>query len=138
MLPGLRADALTSTPGGFELRVGLPWIRSLPLAGLSGLRLALDGQQVDPSIVLGDRRIPVDAVGSESDCWWYLQDRLVLAGDTDVRPCTVTVDFRMLVPYLSAGPGVPLVLPFHLEAELVPDQRVSPSVAGDVGTEVGR
>ena len=27
----LREDALTATPAGFELRVGLPWIRSMPL-----------------------------------------------------------------------------------------------------------
>src|SRR5688572_3193521 len=84
MMPlGLREDALASTPAGFELRVGLPWIRALPLAGLSELSVTLDNHQLDGSnlqIVLGDRRIPPESLGDETDIWWYLQDRLVLAG----------------------------------------------------------
>ncbi len=139
-LRGLREDALTSAPSGFELRVGLPWIRALPLAGLSELSVTLDERRLDGSnleIVLGDRRIRPDSVGDETDRWWYLQDRLVLAADVAIAPGrhAVAVDFRLLVPYLSGGPGVPLVLPFHLRAELEPDQVVSPSVARDVGAE---
>jgi hypothetical protein len=44
----------------------------------------------------------------------------------------VAVNFQMLVPYLQAGPGSPLVLPFHLEALLDPDRAPAPSVSRDV------
>ena len=37
-LPALRDDALSSTSDGFELHLGLPWIRSLPLSSLDGLQ----------------------------------------------------------------------------------------------------
>ena len=88
-------------------------------------------------IVLGDRRLPPESMGDETSTWWYLQDRLVLSGQVAISPGrhTVAVDFRMLVPYLSAGHEIPLVLPFHLRAELDPDLVVSPSVARDVGAE---
>ena len=83
----LRKDALTITAPGFELRVGLPWIRSM---------------------------LPKERA------WWFIQDRLVLAGGCRLEPGVhaVSVDFQLLVPYLQARPGSPLVLPFHLEAQL--------------------
>jgi hypothetical protein len=138
VLAGLREDALSSVPDGLELRIGLPWIRSLPLAGLTGLSALLDGRPLDPlTIVLADRRIAVDEAIAEVDLWWHLQDRLVLAAEDEVSPGKhlVLVDFRMTVPYLPGGPAGPLVLPFHLEAELELDKAVSPSVARDVGAE---
>ena len=55
----LREDALTATPGGFELRVGLPWIRSMPLSSLAGLAVEVDGVPLAPgelTVVLGDRQ----------------------------------------------------------------------------------
>jgi hypothetical protein len=140
VLQALREDALSSVPGGFELRVGLPWIRALPLAGVDGLSITLDDRVVcapELAVVLGSRRRPPDAVVEEIDQWWFLQDRLVLAGTVDVAPGrhAVAVDFRMMIPYLPGGPDAPLVLPFHLEAELELDRTVVPSVAGDVGAE---
>jgi hypothetical protein len=42
------------------------------------------------------------------------------------------VDFTILVPYLQAGPGAPLVLPFHLEARLELDGPAVISVSRDV------
>ena len=52
----LRDDALTATPRGFELRVGLPWIRSMPLSGLAGLAVVVDGVPLEAgalTVVLG-------------------------------------------------------------------------------------
>jgi hypothetical protein len=140
MVSGLREDALSSVPDGFELRVGLPWIRSLPLAGVIQLRVVVDERPLAESeirVVLGRRRITPDQLTDEVDRWWFLQDRLVIAGGAVLAPGhhEVAVDLRVLVPYLSAGPGVPLVLPFHLEADLELDHPVSPSVARDVGKE---
>ena len=133
---GLREDALTVTSSGFELRVGLPWIRSMPLSCVSGLQVSIDAQPVDPDdlgVLLGRGPVsPSDLVTAPG--WWYLQDRLVLTGPQRLQPGPhrVVVDFQLLVPYLSAGPDAPLVLPHHLEAELEPDVQVSPSVARDV------
>ena len=132
----LREDALTATPGGFELRVGLPWIRSMPLSSLAALAVEVDGFPLAPgelTVVLGRRSVPADALREESG-WWFVQDRLVLAGR---RPLgggvhAVAVDFQLLVPYLQARPGSPLVLPFHLEARLSPDQSPVASVSRDV------
>lgn len=138
MLPGLREDALSAAPDGFELRVGLPWIRSLPLAGISGLSVEIDNQPVaddDLTVVLGDRRVAPAELTNEVGCWWFLQDRLVLRGVVKLTPArhTVAVDFSMVVPYLAAGPNGPLVLPFHLEAELRLDETVFESAARDLG-----
>ena len=104
---------------------------------VSGLRVSIDGQTVDPSdlkVLLGHG--PVDPADLVRDVgrWWYLQDRLVLSGPQRLGSGEhrATVDFRLLVPYLSAGPDAPLVLPQHLEASLDPDVHVRPDVARDV------
>lgn len=132
----LREDALTATPGGFELRLGLPWIRSMPLSSVAGLSVEVDGVPVaagELAVVLGARRVPTDALKAESG-WWFLQDRLVLAGRRELSggPHALAVDFQLMVPYLQSRPGSPLVLPFHLAARLELDRAPVPSVSRDV------
>lgn len=132
----LRDDALTAAAGGFELRVGLPWIRSMPLSSVAGFAVEVDGVPVAPeelAVVLGARRLPTDALQGEPG-WWFVQDRLVLAGTGELRSGAhdVAVGFQLLVPYLQARPGTPLVLPFRLEARLVLDCAPVPSVSRDV------
>jgi hypothetical protein len=132
----LREDALTATIRGFELRVGLPWIRSMPLSSVAGLSLEVDGVPLAPgelAVVLDSRAVHPDALQEESG-WWFVQDRLVLAGRRKLPsgPHAVAVDFRLMVPYLQARPGSPLVLPFHLEARLELDRVPVPSVSRDV------
>ena len=132
----LREDALTATPAGFELRVGLPWIRSMPLSSVAGLAVEVDGVRLPPgelAVVLGARSVPADSLQAESG-WWFVQDRLVLAGKRELRggAHAVAVGFQLLVPYLQARPGSPLLLPFRLEALLDPDRAPVPSVSRDV------
>ncbi|MEV6638114.1 DUF6379 domain-containing protein [Actinoplanes sp. NPDC051470] len=133
----LRDDALSSTERGFELRVGLPWIRSLPLAGLSELTVVVDGQTLEDGelgVALGERHVTPGSLAEDRDTWWYLQDRLVVAGPRRLAPGrhAVSVDFRIVVPYLPGGPDAPLVLPTHLEAVLDLDHPVVLSAARDV------
>lgn len=132
----LREDALTAAPAGFELRVGLPWIRSMPLSCLAGLAVAVDGVPLEAAgltVVLGARNVPADSLRAESG-WWFVQDRLVLAGRRELRGGVhaVAVDFQLLVPYLQAGPGLPLVLPIRLESWLDLDRAPVSSVSRDV------
>jgi hypothetical protein len=134
-LPALRDDALSSTTDGFELRLGLPWIRSLPLASLDSLDVDIDGESVDPlAIALGDRLVDPAAVAEERG-WWFLQDRVVLRGSRMLQPGAhdVSVSFRLVIPYLQAGPDGPLTLPFHIDRSLELDAAASaPSVSRDV------
>ena len=132
----LREDALTAVPGGFELRLGLPWIRSMPLSSIAGLSVAVDGVAVEPGellVVLGPRRVQPAALQAEPG-WWFVQDRLVLEGRRKLSggPHEVAVDLQLMVPYLQARTGSPLVLPFHLEARLGLDGVPVPSVSRDV------
>ena len=132
----VREDALTTTPEGFELRIGLPWIRSMPLSSISGLKVEVDGLPLAPGesgVMLGSRRVSFDDLQEERG-WWFVQDRLVLAGRRGLSRGShaVAVDFQLMVPYLQARPGSPLVLPFHLEARLELDAAPVPRVSRDV------
>lgn len=132
----LREDALTTTADGFELRIGLPWIRSMPLSSVSGLAVEVDGVPVGPedlAVRLGLRDMAVEALRQESG-WWFVQDRLMVTGGRRLAPGphAVSVDFQLLVPYLQARPGSPLILPFHLEAQLEPGWAAVSDVARDV------
>lgn len=133
-LPVLRDDALTETADGFALRLSLPWIRSLPLASLDGLTVSIDGTDAGAlRIAIGDRAIPSTALAFERG-WWYVQDRVVVLGRgiPSPGPHTVAVSFRLLIPYLPAGPDAPLVLPFHAEHALTAGAAASvPTVSRD-------
>ena len=132
----LREDALRAAPDGFELRLGLPWIRSMPLSTVLDLKVEIGGVPVaseDLKVRLGARQVPSGGLQAESG-WWYVQDRLVLTGRVELPGGAqeVTVDFQLMVPYLQARPGSPLVLPFHVEARLDPGQAPVPGVSRDV------
>lgn len=134
MRAALRDDALTTTPTGFRLRVGLPWIRSLPVACLRAPAIMIDGIEAAPLVVVGGRRLAPDEVVEETT-WWFSQDRLVLDVDRPLTPGAhdVVVTFRLLIPYLMAGPGGgPLELPIRLTARLQLDHDPIPSVSLDV------
>ncbi|GAA5086434.1 hypothetical protein GCM10025760_06430 [Microbacterium yannicii] len=116
----LRDDALTTTPGGFRVRLSLPWIRSLPLWSVRDLDVAVDGLPVQGlTCVLGERSVPRCELSAEQG-WWFLQDRLTLEAPTMLASGShrVAVSFSLAVPYLQAGPDGPLTLPFRIERAL--------------------
>ena len=132
----LRRDALTLVPDGFEVRLGLPWIRSMPLSSVSAITVRVDGvilPDEDVAVLLAGREVPVDSLSGEPG-WWFIQDRLVLAGRRRLRAGRhdVAVAFQLMVPYLQARPGSPLVLPFSVEARLEAGGESSPGVSRDV------
>lgn len=125
----LRDDALSvAEDGGLLLRVGLPWMRSLPLSCVVALDVTIDGEPVadaDVRICLAADRVTVDEL-AQRDSWWFLQDRLVLAlpatsaGSGASGDHEVVVAMRLLLPYLNAGPNQPAILPFRAAATLAP------------------
>ena len=135
MQSALRDDALTSTPTGFRLRVGLPWIRSLPMACLRDPVVTVDDEIVEGlRVVIGGRSAAPDDLLDETT-WWFAQDRVVLEADQSLVRAEheVSVTFRLLIPYLMAGPGGgPLELPMQLARRLLLDHDPVPSVSRDV------
>ena len=119
-LPMLLDDALTLTETGVALRASLPWIRSMPLAAVTGLEVSIDGEPLAVDAVVGGRSVPVTALARE-DGWWFLQDRLELRSDRALSPGAhdVGLSFVLAVPYLQAGPSGPLMLPFRTQRVLV-------------------
>ena len=78
------------------------------LSSVAGLAVEVDGVPVAPgelAVVLGARRVRADALQAESG-WWFVQDRLVLAGRRELSRGVhaVAVDFQLLVPYLRHVP----------------------------------
>lgn len=132
-LSALRDDALRVADDATEVRLSLPWIRSLPLASLIEPLVHVDGEPHEPSIVLGERRITAAALAHEDD-WWYLQDRVVLEIPDAVTPGIheVSVSFRLEIPYLPGGPDAPLRLPFSVTRTLETGAPAA-SVSRDVG-----
>lgn len=134
-LAALRDDALSSTTDGFDLRLSLPWIRSLPLASLDALEVVVDGEVVHPIVIALRDRLVDPAAALHERGWWFLQDRLVVRGRRMLRPGAhdVSVSFRLAIPYLQAGPDGPLTLPFRVDRALVLDAPASStSVSRDV------
>lgn len=122
-LTALRDDALSTTARGFVLRLGLPWIRSLPLSSITDLEVVIDGVLVSGvTIQLDARAITPEGLADEFG-WWFLQDRLNVAGPLVLTSGShdVAVMFRLTVPYLQTGPDGPLSLPFVIARSLTTD-----------------
>ena len=119
MLPVLLDDALVTREDGFTLEISLPWIRSLPLASVVDLAVAIDDEPVEVQVRVEERRVAPAALSSEPG-WWFVQERLELEGRRMLRPGIhdVAISFKLVVPYLQAGPAGPLTLPFRADASL--------------------
>ena len=133
----LRDDALSSIPWGFALRVGMPWMRSLPLACVLDLEMEVDGAAVpheDVQVRIDGADVTVADLAEHHATWWFLQDRLVLhaPGPLAEGEHVVTVAVCLLLPYLSAGPGRPAILPFRLSRRLRLDAEAEPGAFRDV------
>lgn len=133
-LSALRDDALRARDGRTEVRLSLPWIRSLPLSSLLEPVVHVDGVRHEPTIALGERRVAARDLADESG-WWHLQDRVVLEIPDAVSPGIheVSVSFRLEIPYLPGGPDQPLRLPF-LFTRMLDDGATTASVSLDVGS----
>lgn len=119
----LKHDALRATAHGFELRLGLPWIRALPFTSVSELRLSVDGEPVEPLHVAFDQR-RIDAADlAREPGWWHMQEHLTLEAPRRLTAGAhaVEVALTLLVPYLAGGPSAPLVLPLFASATLTLD-----------------
>ena len=108
----------------------------MPLSCVSDLTVALGGSPPPPGdleVVLGARRIPACALEAEAG-WWFIQDRLVLAGRRGISrgEHDVAVGFQVMVPYLQGRPDSPLVLPFQVEARLKTGRAPLRGVSRDV------
>lgn len=131
-LRALQDDALTRRDDGCEVRVALPWIRSLPLHCVHDLVVSIDRTPIAPVTVrLGSRRVGVVSLADEPG-WWYLQDRLVVDGPAIARgEHEVSVTFGLSIPYLAAGLDGPLRLPFR-DARTLDGSPVHPAASRDV------
>lgn len=137
----LREDALSATPEGLELRLGLPWIRSMPLSCISGITVTIDGWSPasdDVKVKLRDHTVAAGSLVDESG-WWFIQDRLVLAfpgpptpGRSPEGKRRVSVDFDLMVPYLRGGGDGPLVLPIHVDSWIGGSQAETAGASRDV------
>lgn len=122
-LPVLLDDALDAHADGPFLRLSLPWIRSLPVAGVRDLAVTIDREPLaEVEVRWGDAWLPAETLRSRDD-WWYIQDRLVLrvpSARTDAPVVDVLVSFALEIPYLAAGPSGPLTLRFSERRPLEP------------------
>lgn len=134
VLNALRDDALHALPEGYVLRLSLPWIRSLPLAGLVDPEVRIDGRSTPATVELGDRRVDPADLDAET-LWWHLQDRVALHLTDAASPGLheVSVSFHLEVPYLDGGPDGPLRLPFFFTRTLE-TETPSTGVSRDVGS----
>ena len=130
-LRALDADALRLSADRSELRVALPWIRSMPLSCVHDLVVELDGTPTDVVVLLGERRVAPAALADE-DAWWYLQDRLVLELPATASGAhRVGVAFDLEVPYLAVGPTL-LRLPIRDSRHVADGPRMLRPASRDV------
>lgn len=134
VLTALRDDALHALSDGYALRLSLPWIRSLPLAGLVDPEVRIDGRPVPATVALGDRRVDPGDLETET-LWWHVQDRVALHVTDAATPGIheVSVSFGLEVPYLEGGVDGPLRLPFFFTRALDTETPTT-GVARDVGS----
>jgi hypothetical protein len=103
-------EGFRNVPDGFQLKVRLTSYRSLPLSCIRGIRLKVDGEEIDPKALvlkLNYASYKVEDLPRLSAVWWFILDYADLfvpraaplaAGEHDVEGTLITVE-----PYMTAG-----------------------------------
>lgn len=114
----LRDDSLTIAGDTVELRLRLPWMRTLPWSAIEGVTVWIDGGDVpDGAItwVYQGKAGSLDAVRSRSKYWIIgtpLTARIAVRSISPIRrEWWVRVRVEMGIPYIAAPAGGPLMLP---------------------------
>lgn len=101
-----RAPVGSANPDAVRVQVRLPWYRSLPLACVERLDLALDGVPIpaaEVTIVMNGARYPLADIAELREVWWFVLDVLDLeiAPSRDIQPGDHLVDVALglLLPY---------------------------------------
>lgn len=105
----LADDALAGVGEACEVRLGLPWIRSLPLWCVEDFEISIDGEPVTvESVFIDGHHLSPDDLAVTS-LWWFIQDRLVLRCARRLSPGdhAVEVTLTLVIPYLEVD-GMPL------------------------------
>lgn len=120
----LEDNSLKVFEDGFEVTVRLLWYRSLPLSCVEKVRLAVDGEEVDPKDIrfgFEDALYPLDVLEEMTDKYWYMQDSARIFVDkpemiSKGKDYQIEAEVVMRVPYISIGPGKFLKLPHKVSA----------------------
>lgn len=103
----LGADAGVAGENGFELRIRLPWYRSLPLSSVLGVKVSLDGAPVPADSLklrVNGRSRTFDELAEVWDEVWFIQDQgAVEIEGVAHRPgdeVDVDVEIELRFPYI--------------------------------------
>jgi hypothetical protein len=108
-----QADSLTASARGVSLRVGLPWYRSLPWAGVTSIALEIDG--VDAGEPIAVDGTAVGELPSREDYWSIQRWATIQFPPMDAaRPgsevtARVRIDLRVPGPLLPDGSPMPFL-----------------------------
>lgn len=123
----IEKDSLRANDGGFEFLVHLNWYRSLPLSCVVGLRVKVDGVEIDPQVIsfgINGHAYPLADLENHFDEFWFIQDGarvivaqpgLVAVGETH----EVWVETSVFAPYIPIGPGKFLTVTSNLSSTQV-------------------
>jgi hypothetical protein len=95
---------------GYEIGINLTSYRALPLSCIEGLRLKMDGEDVDPSSVL----LVLNGIGHKlgdleklSHVWWFILDAatIFVPRDKPLAPGSHQIDATLITvePYVTGG-----------------------------------
>ena len=106
-------NSLRVTPEGYEVQVRLRWYRSLPLSCVETVRLALDGEWVDPTQIafgINEQNYQLDELDDLVEEFWFVQDSAFLRVNqpgkiSSGEEHTIEVEINCRAPYIKIGPG---------------------------------
>jgi hypothetical protein len=112
-VPLIEDNSLLATDDGYQVRVRLTWYRSLQLSCVEKVRLALDGEWVNPEEIrfgINDHEYQLSELTDLVSEFWFVQDAAVLhikqpgkvaSGESH----TIEVEIATRAPYIPIGPN---------------------------------
>jgi len=95
---------------GFQLKVRLTSYRSLPLSCIEGIKLKVDGEEIDPKslvLTLNNYSHKLDELPRLSHVWWFILDygELFVPRETPLAPGEHEIEGTLITvePYMTAG-----------------------------------
>lgn len=118
----VRPDSLAASHDRVTLRVGLPWYRSLPWAGVVDVELEIDGIALSSDEVTVDGQALSD-LSSRRD-YWHIQHRATILFPTESAPpvgshANVIVRVHLRIPGPLLADGRPMPFTFEDRRDIV-------------------
>ena len=109
----IEENSLNVSESGYEVQIRLNWYRSLPYSCIEAVKVAINGEFVDPEKIglrINEQRYSKSELSELVEDFWFVQDPVIVVVDQQGKvkageKYEIEMEVSVRAPYIPTGPN---------------------------------